>query len=113
MPFFVVIVMTAAVLILTVALLWIHLQIDPHCILNLADEPLFSAVRAELASSLDAWERRINDLGAIPERELIRRGLVEDRLGEYRARIKPLPARHRIGPATTLLEMHEAQAYPL
>jgi hypothetical protein len=42
------------------------------------------------------WLRDTKDLGAVPERELIERGLVADKLTEYQKRVKPLPERFRI-----------------
>lgn len=88
-----------------------ELESDPHCVHNRAADPSLAAVRLEMGAKLDAWEKRVDDLGAIPERQLVAQGLIKDRLTEYRTRIAPLPERYRIGPALTLLEMHEAQAY--
>jgi hypothetical protein len=37
------------------------------------------------------WIVGTGDMGAIPETELIARGLVADKLSEYATRVKPLP----------------------
>jgi hypothetical protein len=47
------------------------------------------------------------DLGRLPERELIERGVIVDQLDELAARIEPLPPEQRIGPVETVLEMPE------
>ena len=83
---------------------------DPHCVRNLADDPAHAAAKAELSSAMDAWLGAIGDLGAVPERELIARGLVADRLNDYQSRVAPLPPEHRLGPERTPVEMHEAEA---
>jgi hypothetical protein len=36
-----------------------------------------------MRAALDRWIEDTGDLGAVPERELIRRGLVADRLAAY------------------------------
>lgn len=63
---------------------------DPHEIRNLAGDAKFSPVLAELRGALEKWIVETGDLGAVPETELIRRGLVADKLPEYNARVKPL-----------------------
>lgn len=70
------------------------LEKDPHEIDNIIDRPEHRAKLAELRAALDQWLLDTNDLGAVPETELIRRGLVEDRLKEYEERRKrhPKPA---------------------
>lgn len=84
---------------------------DPHMVRNLADDPAFAADRARLRAALEQHLQSVGDLGAVPERELVARGLVKDRLEEYRSRVAPLPTEHRIGPELTCFEMHEARAY--
>ena len=64
---------------------------DPHEIDNLADAPAHRDKLKELRAALDRWVEETNDLGAVPERELIKRGLVEDRLKEYEERLKRHP----------------------
>ncbi len=44
---------------------------DPNELDNLADDPRFSAVKARLANRLDGWIRESNDLGRLPESELV------------------------------------------
>lgn len=86
-------------------------QSDPHMIRNLADKPESKSVLEEMRAALRQHQSVVNDLGLVPERELIERGIVTDRLGEYAQRIQPLPERHQIGPERTILERESAQAY--
>jgi len=65
---------------------------DPHEVQNLADDPAHADKLKELRAALDQWVKDTNDLGEVPEDELIRRGLVVDRLStEYAERIKQHP----------------------
>lgn len=69
-------------------------QTDPSNVNNIADskDPQATAKLGELRQALDQWIRDTNDLGAVPETELIHRGLVANRLqGEYTDRIKLHP----------------------
>lgn len=86
------------------------LAADPQCLHNLADSPAHAEAKRGLAAALDRWLRETGDLGAVPERELIARGLVMDRMDEYRARIEPLPPEHRIGLPLTVLEPQDLDA---
>lgn len=61
-------------------------QSDPHEIHNLADSPKHQAVLKELRGALDEWIEQTHDLGAVPEQELIKRGLVRDVLSTYAER---------------------------
>lgn len=80
-------------------------QADPDCVHNLAVDPAHAADLARMRAALEQWIERMGDLGAVPERELIERGLIEDRISEYRQRIEPLPEAHRLGPSeTTVIE---------
>ena len=45
----------------------------------------------ELRAALDKWMEETKDLGGIPETELIKKGLVVDRIAEYEARHKMHP----------------------
>ena len=66
---------------------------DPWQMTNLAGDPAHAAELAEHRVALDGHLAAVGDLGATPERELIRRGVVVDRLThEYRPRIAPLAA---------------------
>jgi arylsulfatase A-like enzyme len=68
-------------------------QTDPHEIKNLADDPAYAEKLKELRGALDRWVKDTKDLGEVPEDELIRRGLVVDRIStEYADRIKQHPA---------------------
>jgi N-sulfoglucosamine sulfohydrolase len=72
------------------------LENDPHETNNLADSKLHRAKLDELRGALDRWITDTRDMGAIPETELIARGLVADKLSEYKARIKPLPENQKL-----------------
>lgn len=63
---------------------------DPHEIHNLAEDSKYAAVLHEMRAALDEWITTTHDLGAISEDEMVRRGLVADKLKEYRERVKPL-----------------------
>ncbi|MCZ2340613.1 MAG: sulfatase-like hydrolase/transferase, partial [Bacteroidales bacterium] len=68
------------------------LQQDPYEIHNLAADPAHAQTRKAMSAALDQWIRDTHDLGAIPEQELIDRGLVRDLLNqEYRERLKLHP----------------------
>ena len=54
-------------------------QVDPDEVHNLADDPRHRAILEEYRSALDRWIEATGDLGAVPESELIRRGLLADR----------------------------------
>jgi len=56
---------------------------DPDEVHNLAADPKYRDKLTKMRAALDHWLKETNDLGAIPERELIKRGLVADRLAEY------------------------------
>lgn len=62
---------------------------DPHEIKNLAKDPEYASKLKELRAVLDKWIEQTKDLGAIPEKDLIKRGLVADRLSEYESRKTP------------------------
>lgn len=66
-----------------------ELSSDPWCVNNVVDD--HPTVRDELASRLDQFLADKPDLAEIAETELISTGVVVDRIGEYRARVKPLP----------------------
>lgn len=69
---------------------------DPHEVKNLASDPTHQDKLKELRAALDAWTKDTNDLGAVPETELIKRGIVEDRISkEYAERIAKHPAGSR------------------
>lgn len=72
------------------------LENDPHEINNLADSNSHRAKLDELRSALDRWIADTGDMGAIAETELIARGLVADKLGEYKARVKPFPESQKL-----------------
>ena len=61
---------------------------DPHEIHNLADSPIHNRKLIELRAALDQWMEETKDLGAVPEIELIDRGLVKNVMKEYTRRNK-------------------------
>ena len=62
---------------------------DPHEICNLADLPEQQEKLRELRAALDQWMAETKDLGGIREEELVKRGLVADKLSVYAERKKP------------------------
>lgn len=70
------------------------LDTDPHEVNNLAgaESALLQKVRKEMSAALDKWVIDTKDLGEVPEKELIKRGIVKDVLStEYDARVKLHP----------------------
>jgi N-sulfoglucosamine sulfohydrolase len=65
-----------------------NLDKDPYETHNLATSTEHQVKLKELRQVLEQWIEQTNDLGRIPERELIRQGLVADRLAEYEQRKK-------------------------
>ena len=64
------------------------LQNDPYEIKNLAADPAYSKELLRHRIALEKWIVDTKDMGAIPEKELIAKGIVKDLLGsEYEARI--------------------------
>lgn len=61
-------------------------EADPHEVRNLAASPEHANTLRELRRALDGWIAETRDLGAVPERELISRGLVKDVLAQYQRR---------------------------
>jgi N-sulfoglucosamine sulfohydrolase len=67
-------------------------QTDPHETKNLAGSAEHAAVFTEMRKAMDDWIVTTKDLGAIPEKELIQRGIVKDVLSkEYDERVKLHP----------------------
>jgi uncharacterized sulfatase len=61
-------------------------EADPHEVVNLADRPEHKMKLEELRAELDRWIKDTGDLGAVPEAELVRRGLVRDLSAQYEQR---------------------------
>lgn len=61
-------------------------EADPDEVHNLASDPHQRARLEAMRTTLEDWIEETNDLGEFPERSLIRRGLVADRLAEYEIR---------------------------
>lgn len=84
---------------------------DPQMIHNLAADPAHADTLKRMRTALDAHLAAVGDLGRLSERELVRRGLIEDQLADLRHHASvPLPPEHRIGPGRTIIELHEAEA---
>jgi N-sulfoglucosamine sulfohydrolase len=49
------------------------LQADPHTVRNVASDPAYRSHILRLRRAFDGWQRRVPDLGALPEREMIAR----------------------------------------
>lgn len=81
-----------------------HLPSDPYALHNLIGHSAHAQAHRRLVEQLEQWLAQTDDKGAYTERELIARGLVEDHLAAYRARIEPLPAEYRIADMDTVLE---------
>jgi uncharacterized sulfatase len=64
-------------------------EADPDEIHNLAKDPKYRQVLVKMRGALNKWIKDTKDMGAIPERELIKRGVVRDMLTEYEERKKP------------------------
>jgi uncharacterized sulfatase len=61
-------------------------EADPDEVHNLADDPRYQDKVKKLRAALDQWIVDTKDMGAIPEKDLIKQGLVADRLAEYEKR---------------------------
>jgi len=61
---------------------------DPHEIHNLAGQAKYKKKLEEMRAALDRWMKETNDLGALPEIELVKKGIVVDRIKEYEDRKK-------------------------
>lgn len=64
-------------------------EADPHEVNNLAGSGEHTNKLNELRTALDDWLKKTGDLGAIPEPELIKRGLIADSLAQYEQRKAP------------------------
>jgi N-sulfoglucosamine sulfohydrolase len=65
---------------------------DPDEVKNRAGVPKYAAKLKEMSAALDKWVIDTKDLGAVPEQELIDRGIVKDVLNhEYKERLKEHP----------------------
>lgn len=62
---------------------------DPHEVHNLAESAKHQSVLKELRAALDRWMEETHDLGAVPEPELVKRGLVKDVSDQYVGRKEP------------------------
>ncbi len=66
-------------------------EADPFEVRNLADSPEHRGKLEELRAALDGWVEGYLGYAAMDERELVRRGVVADRMEEYMQRVEPLP----------------------
>lgn len=72
-----------------------ELDTDLDEVKNLAGDPKYKDKLEELRGALDRWIEQTKDLGAVPERELIKRGLVADRLTDYEKQRQQTPAKSK------------------
>ena len=63
-------------------------QSDPYEVNNLADSPKHRSTLDELRAALERWIDETKDQGAVPESELVNRGLVRDMTDQYKDRLK-------------------------
>jgi uncharacterized sulfatase len=91
-----------------------HPASDPHCLRNLAGDPAHAHDLRRLRAALEAHLDELGDLGDTDERVLIERGVVTDRLQEYRER-QPrepvLPPRQVLGPDPVPMTLEEARPW--
>ena len=86
---------------------------DPDMVHNLAEDPAYARILTRMRAALDEHRAAVPDLGLVPERELVRRGVIQDALADYAERVAPLPEGHEIGDHTTpVLEPEEADSDP-
>jgi N-sulfoglucosamine sulfohydrolase len=79
---------------------------DPDMVRNLAGDPAHAGTLERMRAALDEVIKRRGDYGELPERRLIERGIVANRLDtEYAKRIKPLPPEQQFGGFSVRLEM--------
>jgi uncharacterized sulfatase len=64
-------------------------EADPDQVRNLAEESKHQQLLRQMRDALESWIQNTQDLGAVGEQELIRRGLVRDVLKEYELRNQP------------------------
>lgn len=84
-------------------------EADPDMVVNLAGDARYGEVLERMRGRLEAFQAEVRDLGEEPERALIERGILTDRLEEYRQRLAPLPESFALGGhRMPLLEMPES-----
>ncbi|MGC9451618.1 MAG: sulfatase family protein [Oceanipulchritudo sp.] len=83
---------------------------DPDMLHNLAGDPAYSDTLKRLRAALDEVIAKYSDLGETDERDLIRQGIVTDKLAEYKERCArdELPADQIIGPRPIPTTLEEA-----
>lgn len=64
---------------------------DPDCVHNLAAREEYQDILKTHREATKNWCERINDFGFTSEKQLAKDGIVEDRIAEFAANIKPLP----------------------
>lgn len=68
--------------------------VDPDNVHNLADDPAYAADLQRMREALESHLATVGDLGAVPERELIERGLVSDVLVDMDKRRDRVPSNY-------------------
>jgi len=62
-------------------------EVDPYEIDNLTGSPKHQSILRDLRAVLDRWMAETKDMGAVPESEMVRRGLVKDMTEQYKGRL--------------------------
>ncbi|MEM7808156.1 MAG: sulfatase [Planctomycetota bacterium] len=83
------------------------LQTDYACVRNLADNPARAGILKRLSERMDRWLEEKPDMGAIKERDLIARGIVEDQFPGISERRGDLPEPYRSETQKSVMEEDE------
>lgn len=83
---------------------------DPDCMHNLAAKPECAGILHQMRDRLRRHLLEVDDLGAVSEEELVERGVVTNRLPEYRERMRPLPAGQQMTPFPFPMTLWEAES---
>ncbi|MEM6821858.1 MAG: sulfatase [Verrucomicrobiota bacterium] len=84
---------------------------DPWMLNNLAELPEHQSRLTALRQAVADHLAQVGDLGEIDEKELVRRGIVDDQFETYREWIQMLPAGQHIGPRQAPLTLEEADSF--
>lgn len=78
---------------------------DPDCVVNLAEAPAQANRMLEMRGALCDHLETVGDHGVLRESHWVKEGLIEDRIGEYRERLGPLPDGLAVEPTPDSIEM--------
>ncbi len=85
------------------------IESDPHCMVNLAEDPAYAAVMDQMRDRLSRHLEEVQDLGAVTEEELVAQDLLTNRLPEYQDRVEQLPPEYLLGPDPIPMTLRGAQ----